>query len=203
MRRILAILPAAALAAALFAQAQSAPKATEAKAPEAPLTPRRASEFVIHMSDGKDNLLSSYRGKLVVLAFMHTTCPHCQHIAGVLSTIQKEYAAKGVQILGVTFDKDAPRDVVTFDKLYATGFTCGYAAEDQVLKFVHSPPGYYVPMLVFIDRTGMVRSQYLPDGNPNSVADKFFNDPDTSVRKELDKYLRTPAATAKKTSPQP
>jgi hypothetical protein len=58
-------------------------------------------------------------------------------------------------------------------------------------------------MLVFIDRTGMVRSQYLPDGNPNSVADKFFNDPDTSVRKELDKYLRTPAATAKKTSPQP
>jgi thiol-disulfide isomerase/thioredoxin len=203
MRKILTIVSVAALAAALFAQAPSAPKATEKKTSEAPLTPRRAGEFVIHMPDGKDNLLSSYRGKLVVLAFMHTTCPHCQHIAGILSKIQKDYAAKGVQILGVAFDKDAKRDVANFDKLYATGFPCGYAAEDQVLKFVHSPPGYFIPMLLFIDRTGIVRSQYLPNGDPNSVADKFFNDQDASVRKEVDKYLKASAATAKKTSAQP
>ena len=63
---------------------------------------------MIQMPTNKQLLLSSFRGKTVVMAFMFTTCPHCQKMAGILAQIQKEYADKGVQVLGVTFDPGAP-----------------------------------------------------------------------------------------------
>ena len=53
--------------------------------------PRKAPEFVIQGTDTGDKLLSSYRGKTVLLALMFTTCPHCQDMSKLLSTIAPEY----------------------------------------------------------------------------------------------------------------
>ena len=76
MRRLLSLIPAAALTAMLLAQTP-APKAPAEKpaavtAPakktaDAKFTPRKADEFVIHMANGSEKLLSSFRGKLVVI----------------------------------------------------------------------------------------------------------------------------------------
>src|ERR1019366_7860035 len=124
MRKLFALMPAAVLTAALFAQA---PAGTKAPAKATAATARSAGEFVIHMADGPDKLLSAYRGKVVVMAFMYTTCPHCQHTAGVLSKIQSEYAARGVQMLGVTFDVNAKQGVPGFIKLTGANFPVGYS----------------------------------------------------------------------------
>ena len=35
--------------------------------------PRKSPEFAIQMPDGKQTLLSTYRGKVVLLAFFYTT----------------------------------------------------------------------------------------------------------------------------------
>jgi protein-disulfide isomerase len=43
----------------------------------APL-PRKSPEFTIVEPSGKQTLLSSYKGKVVVLEFISTSCPHCQ-----------------------------------------------------------------------------------------------------------------------------
>src|SRR6516164_5819294 len=72
----------------------------------APL-PRKAPEFVFNLQDGQQLLLSSLRGKTVVVAFMFTTCPHCQALCPELGMIQKEYAAKGVQFVGDVIDPEA------------------------------------------------------------------------------------------------
>jgi cytochrome oxidase Cu insertion factor (SCO1/SenC/PrrC family) len=199
MHKIFAAIPALALGAAistltlatvLTAQAPATPKAASS-------TPRKADEFVIHMPDHTDKLLSSYRGKVVVIAFMYTTCPHCQHTAGLLSHIQTDYAAKGVQVLGVTFDQTAQRDVAQFDKLYATGFPCGYSTVPQVQKFLHVADDFYVPMMAFIDRAGTVRLQIVSHGDPNDEADKFLGEQqEANVRQELDKLLKTSRAPA-------
>ena len=69
--------------------------------------PRPAGEFAVKMPNGQITLLSQYAGKVVVLAFISTTCPHCQHTTGVLSAIQNEYAARGVQIVAAAFNPDA------------------------------------------------------------------------------------------------
>src|ERR1700721_2949033 len=70
--------------------------------------PRKAPEFVFEWPGGQQQLLSSYKGKTIVLAFMYTTCPHCQKTAQLLTQIQKENEPKGGRRLGAVLDQGAP-----------------------------------------------------------------------------------------------
>jgi hypothetical protein len=201
MRKLLALLPVSLVAVAAFAQgpvaSKSTAKTTAQKAVSA--VPRRADEFVIHMTNGPDKLLSASRGSAVVLAFMYTTCPHCQHMAGVLAGMKNEYAAKGVQFLGVAFDAGARANVEPFIKLTGTNFPCGFSTPDQVQKFVRpEAEDFNIPILVFIDRAGMIRSQYVSYGL-DSPGDKFLSADglEARIHAEIDKLLKTPAAAAK------
>jgi peroxiredoxin len=153
--------------------------------------PRKADEFVIQNPDGKQQLLSTYKGKTIVMAFMFTTCPHCQKTAQLLTQIQKEYADKGVQILGATFDTGAAFRVQQFDKIFNLNFPCGYSNQESVLQFLHVPVNepVFVPILVFIDKTGTVRSQYIGD-------EKFLANQEVNIRAEIDKMLKPAAASA-------
>ena len=155
--------------------------------------PRKAGEFVIQMPDGPAQLLSAYHGKTVVLAFMYTTCPHCKHTAQVLAQVQKEYAGKGVQILGAAFDAGSAFRVQQFNKELGLNFPCGYAGEPAVLQFVQQPPAepYFVPILVFIDKTGMVRKEHC--GGTRECLDKQ----EVNIRAEIDKLLKTGITTSR------
>ena len=159
--------------------------ALSAAAPNAPKVPRKAAEFVIQTPGAGERLLSSYRGKTVVLSLMFTTCPHCQNIAKLLSTIQTEYAAKGVQVLGATFDQGANQRYLQFNQMFVKGFPCGISNQDAVLQFLQHPAAepFFVPILVFIDKTGMIRSQYIGD-------EKFLSNPEVNIRAEIDKTLK-------------
>jgi peroxiredoxin len=169
--------------------------------------PRKAPEFVINTPDGKQLLLSSYRGKTVVLAFMFTTCTHCQHMAQVLSGVQKDYADKGVQVLGATFDPGAKTQTGVFNRIFATGFPCGYSTNEAVLHFLQQPETDppFVPIVVFIDRSGTIRSVRMvtAETKPDSPEHKFFAAPETTVRAELDRMLdRATSAAARRTPPK-
>ena len=159
--------------------------------------PRKAPEFVIVSPDGKQQLLSSWRGKTVVLALMYTTCPHCQKTAGVLSGVQREYENKGVQVLGATFDSGAAFRVQQFNKMFGVTFPCGYSNEEAVRQFLglSKDEPYFVPILVFIDKAGTVRSQYIGD-------EKFLTNQEVSIRAELDKLMKGTASSSKKTTPR-
>ena len=50
----------------------------------APPVPRKSPEFTITDPSGKQILLSSFKGKVVVMPLMFTTCPHCQREAQML-----------------------------------------------------------------------------------------------------------------------
>src|SRR5690348_1532525 len=76
--------------------------------------PRPAGEWPISMPDGKTIQLSSYRGKVVVLAFILTTCPHCQKTVGILSKLQPEYTPRGVQFLASAAEGGAKTAVPGF-----------------------------------------------------------------------------------------
>src|ERR1700722_1605899 len=83
------------LAAGLTAQAQT--------------VPRPGGEFAISMPFGGQTLLSQYSGKVVLLAFILTTCPHYQNTTQLLISIQTKYVSCGVQILAAAFNNDAPQ----------------------------------------------------------------------------------------------
>ena len=148
-------------------------------------TLRPAPEFTIHMADESNKLLSGYRGKVVLLALMQTGCPHCQHFAQQLGIYQREYGPRGVQVLGAVFDTGAKTGLRHFIDQFVHGFPVGYSDEATVLNWLKQPveQGYFVPILVFLNRRGQIVSQHLGD-------DILFQDPDNNIRHTLDRLLK-------------
>src|SRR5260370_23411969 len=72
---------------------------------ETPAVPRPAPDFTIQFPGGQTMQLSSFRGKVVALEFLFTTCPHCAHASQVFSKLSTEYVPKGFQPLGVAFNE--------------------------------------------------------------------------------------------------
>lgn len=164
--------------------------------------PRKAPELVIRNQNNAQTLLSSYRGKTVVLAFMYTTCPHCQKMAGILTDVQKEYASKGVQVLGAVFDQDAKNRYVVFQMMFAKGFPLGYVLNADVLSFLKQPEKNppFVPVVVFIDKNGMIRKTHMITADtPSSDVEehKFFDKPEIAIRAEIDALLKPAAKPAR------
>jgi thiol-disulfide isomerase/thioredoxin len=90
----------------------------------APL-PRPAQQLEIVDGSGK-HLLSSYKGKVVVVQFLLTTCPHCQAFSGVLTKLQNELGPKGFQALGAAVDEATPQKAKDYASKYAPNFpACG------------------------------------------------------------------------------
>jgi thiol-disulfide isomerase/thioredoxin len=154
--------------------------------------PRPAGEFAINMPNGQQTLLSNYAGKVVVLAFISTTCPHCQHTTQLLSTIQNEYASRGVRILAAAFNPEAASLVPGFIAQFHPTFPVGSADRDSVLEYEQASLAKpnYVPELIFIDRNRMIRAQH-------NGGDEFFKDQEKGIREEIDTLLKEPVASGK------
>lgn len=147
--------------------------------------PRVAPDLAIHM-DGKPDLrLSAYKGKVVLLALLNTGCSHCQAFARELGAIEKDYRAKGVQVLAAVFDTGAKAGLTEFRSKYVQGYPVGYSDEATVLKWLgpDAEQGYFVPIVAFIDRKGRLVSQHLGDN-------ALFQDPERNIRAKLDKLIR-------------
>jgi len=154
--------------------------------------PRPAGEFAIKLPNGQVTLLSQYAGKVVVLAFISTTCPHCQHTTQVLSGFQNEYGPRGVQFLAVAFNPDAAQLVPGFIAQFKPTFPVGSAERESVLEYEQASLAKpnYVPDLIFIDRNRVIRGQH--DGS-----DDFFKEQEKNIREMLDTLLKEPVKSAK------
>ena len=84
------------------------------------------------MVDGQQIRLSQYKGKVCALAFILTTCPHCQKTVGFLSTMQKEYGARGFQVLASAIEDMAKMNVPDFIKRFQPPFPVGYSQQKDV-----------------------------------------------------------------------
>ena len=149
--------------------------------------PRKAPEFQVHMVDGKNLSLSTFRQKITLVAFLSTTCPHCQHYVQILNGINKDYAAKGVQIVGAAFDDGAQSKLPAFLQQFQPTFPLGWDDHTAVLGFMQISilnPGF-VPKVVFIGRGGTIVKQF-------EGTDDFFKDPEKSTRATLYELLKAP-----------
>src|SRR5260370_29032129 len=118
--------------------------------------PRRAPEFVIQFPNGHQLLLSSLRGKVVAIEFLHTTCPHCQHASQVFSKLYTEYGSRGFQPVGVAFNDMANMYVDDFVKSNSVNYPVGFSPRDTVLDYlgVSAIERFVVPQIVWVDRKG-------------------------------------------------
>ncbi|MGA3040535.1 MAG: TlpA disulfide reductase family protein [Bryobacteraceae bacterium] len=154
--------------------------------------PRPAGEFAIKMPNGQVTLLSQYAGKVVVLAFISTTCPHCQHTTQVLSAIQNEYASRGVQIVAAAFNPEAASLVPGFISQFRPTFPVGSADRDSVLEYEQASLAKpnFVPELIFIDRNRVIRVQHHGEDS------EFYSNQEKNIRETLDTLLKDPVKSA-------
>lgn len=161
--------------------------------------PRPSPDYAVSMIGGQQIQLSQYKGKVRVLAFILTTCPHCQKTVGILSTMQKEYGPQGFQVLASAIEDMAAMNVPDFIKRFQPAFPVGFSRRADVEAYLQHPSIFrmLMPQVVFIDREGTIRAQYAGD-------DKFFaDDQEKHVRDQIEALLKGAPAAHKKGAAAP
>ena len=125
--------------------------------------PRRAQDLGIQFpGQGESVRLSKYKGKVVALLFILTTCPHCQNAVRALSAEQNQLGPRGFQALASAIDETAQANLPNFIREFKPPFPVGVNNVMAALDFMQHPPmvGPRMPLIAFIDRQGFVRAQF-------------------------------------------
>jgi peroxiredoxin len=124
-------------------------------------TTRPAPELTFTIPGKGPTQLSQYKGKVVALAFMSTTCPHCQAKSKELTKLQEELGPRGLQVIGVATNPNADLLVENFIKDFKIGFPVGFVAGEHVVTFMNFLPTdrWVVPQIALIDRKGVIHYQ--------------------------------------------
>jgi peroxiredoxin len=157
--------------------------AVEVGKPSPPLTIQRLN--------GPALQLSQYKGKVVAMAFVYTTCPHCQNLTKLLNVISNEYAPKGVQVVACAFNDNVKDLLPEFIQQLHPTFPVGYCDRDAVMVYLQYSvlKPFYVPHMMFLDRRGVVRADFPGESD-------FMTQPDANIRTELDQLLKGAASTS-------
>ncbi len=149
--------------------------------------PRKASEFVIASIDGQKLPLSGYRGKVVALSFIHTTCPHCQQLCTTMNQLNAEYGAQGFQPVAIAWNDNAQSLAQQFAKAFQLTYPVGYADRPTVLGYLGISmldQHLVVPQMIWIDRKGVVRAQTPVAGDHNLLTESYYRQMITTLLAE-------------------
>ena len=166
-----------------------------APAVEAINVPRKSPELAISLNNGQQVLLSQYQGKVVVVAFILTWCPHCQKTIGYLAKDQTAYGPRGLQVLASAIEDIARINLPAFIRQFKPPFPVGFDNQAVVINYLEHPPMLipHMPILAFIDRQGVIRAQYEGD-------DKFFSEDqqEKNLTAKIEELLKEGVPGAKK-----
>ena len=167
----------------------------------APPVIKKAAEFTITEPSGKQLLLSSFKGNVVVLTFIYTTCPHCQDESRMLTKLYREMGPRGLQVLGVAFNDNAGILVPAFVEQFGVPYPVGASAREPVLNYLGisdsvMAPRWVVPQIVVIDRKGNIRAQSPMQGDPNLQQEAY-------MRNLIEALLREPGPTTSSSAKKP
>jgi len=153
--------------------------------------PRPAPAMTIPFPDGKSATLESYRGKVLVIEVMLTTCPACQRASLALNQVYSELQPKGMAVVGIAINPMANMLIPEYIQKFGVKFPIGFNEnQDQIKDFLQHPMIQIlrVPQLVFIDRKGVIRAQHGGASDPD-----FFTNEEGIIKSEVEKLLAEPA----------
>ena len=136
-------------------------------------TPQQAPPLAFRLADQKTTIdLTNYRGKVVVLEFLLTTCPHCQRCSSIMQKLYKEFGEKDVQMLGCAVNDMSHMLIAEYSQKLSLTYPVGYGSREMSHQFLQHPfmKTMYMPQLVIIDRKGVIR--YIGSGtSPTRIAE--------------------------------
>lgn len=126
-----------------------------------------------------------YRGKVVIVEFMQTTCPHCARFTDILEQAKAKYKDK-IQVLYLVTAPDTLQTVqkyiadhkVTSPILFDSGQVMA-----SYLKITPQNPSITFPHVFFIDGNGVIKDDF---GYGSSTLGMFEG---TQINAEVDKLL--------------
>ena len=162
---------------------------------------RKAPELAFTIPGQGDRLLSQYRGKVVALEFILTTCPHCQAASHEMTKFQQQYGARGFQALDLAINaldegrkpEQASVMVEQFSNNFQVGFPVGFIGRDPMMSFMGFSimDRMVVPQMVLIDRKGYIHWQ-TPASDSNDDWAKLMNE--NTIKAHIEELLAQPAS---------
>lgn len=147
--------------------------------------PRRAPSFCLPDSKLNQHDLLDYRGKVLILDFMRTDCPHCATLSPILEEVKKKYGGK-VGVLSILMPPDTTATVQAYAAKHAvTGpfvFDCGQVAASY-MRPTPEKPAVTLPHVYIINGSGLIEKDY--DYRPDTL--KIFEG--RALFSELDQLL--------------
>jgi peroxiredoxin len=148
---------------------------------------RRAPGFCLIDTSGEWRDLADYRGKIVLVEFMKTDCPHCAVFSTVLNGLKLKYAGK-LAILAIANPPDNPQTMTQFVNGHKLTYPLLLDQGQVAASFVRAA-GIDLPAVYLIDASGMIRNSW-----QNGVLTKDIFEGDGLAR-EIDKLMAgAPAA---------
>jgi len=130
--------------------------------------------------------LSQFRGKVVALEFLLTTCPGCKHSGRILAKLQREYGPRGFQVIGLAVDPGAAPRIPVFAAETGALFPIAMYNDASARNYLQVPMMLRMayPQLAFIDRKGVLREHFKAEDPRMSAAVEEEN-----IRKVVEQLL--------------
>ncbi len=152
---------------------------------------RRAPGFCLMDTSQQWHDLADYRGKIVLVEFMKSECPHCASFSTVLNGLKLKYGDK-LAILAISNPPDTPQILAQFAKGHNLSYPLLLDQGQAAYSYVRTP-SIDLPTVYLIDANGMIRNFWV-DG---VLTKDIFEG--NGLSREIDKLLAgAPAAPAKK-----
>ena len=152
----------------LLAAALLAPAANE-------YSDRRAPGFSLPDSSFEQHDPQDYRGKVLLVDVMVTTCPTCNQLADTLVSITKKYGDK-IGIISVVTLPDTMADTTTFAAKHGITWPIVFDSGQMIasyLKVTPANPQVHFPHLFFIDGQGTIRNDFGPADEASLTVEKL------------------------------
>ncbi len=117
-------------------------------------------DFSLPDLEGKNRSLKEWRGQVILLNFWATWCPPCREEIPLFIALQKKYAARGLQVVGVAVDNKPA--VLAFRQSEGINYTILMGGDDAMdLAARYGDRMDSLPYSVIIGRDGSIVARKL------------------------------------------
>ena len=119
--------------------------------PAVPKVGQPAPEFDLTLLNGQKVALKDFLGKLVVIIFWSSGCPHCLREAPILEAVYKQYYKQSLAVVGVNVIQDQESKARAFVEKYKLTFPVGHDASGEIISLYAVQA---VPTIILVDKVG-------------------------------------------------
>ncbi len=123
---------------------------------------RRAPGFSLMDSKFAQHDPQDYRGKVLVVDFIQTTCPVCLHLTENLVKVQQKYGDR-IGILSITTSPDSFQTGDAYVKEHHVAWPVLFDMGQVMMSYLKITPvnlTVHFPHLFIIDKQGMIRADF-------------------------------------------